>query len=783
MKLKYIVLCLSWVLACPWLMAQTMSDAQVKSYAKQRSSSGIDAKTIATELLTIGATREQLTRIYSEYNTGDATESEGTENEDPDRSRKDNGEKLEETSVKATKEEMVESMKIFGHDIFRSKKLTFEPNLTVAVPSNYELAPGDELIIDVYGESHATNKLKVAPDGTANVPRIGPVDVQGLTVDQAQARIRGKMSGHYEGSEIKLSVGQTRTIRIHVMGEVVTPGTFTLSAFATVFHALYMAGGVSETGTLREVKVVRDGRTVSTVDIYEYIVNGRLAGDVKLRDNDVIIVGSYINLVNVDGNVKRQMWYELKRGETLSSLLRYCSGFTSDAYTESVTVNRKAGEMLSVYTVKAKDYASFAMLDGDAVMVSYNDHRYSNAVSIEGAVKRPGQYQLDVVKSLRQLVKMAGGLQENAQKNRAVLLRLNTDRTQRTISINLENVMNGNAPDLVLENEDQVMIASMAAHNDERKLYIEGDVRKPGSYDYTDSTTVEDLITLAGGLLESASLINVEVARRIRDPFAPRDIELKSETFLINLPDNLEMSKESGFVLQPHDRVYIRRSPVYQKQNKVTLTGEVVFAGNYTLEDNTVRLSEIIQKAGGLKLRASAHDARLIRHINLTERAREKQLQELVKTAGDSINVSELEGIEDSYAVAIDLEEALAHPGGKSDILLRNGDEIIVPTKLSTVKISGEVLYPNNVTYIEGKDYHYYINEAGGFTKRSLRNRSYIVYANGHVSRLSKGKIEPGCDIVVPMKEEKTSNMDPTKWATIGTSIASVIALLITALK
>lgn len=776
MKSKILFLGLILFLCGQSLKAQTMSDAQIISYIQQRSAAGVDAKTIGTELLTRGASQEQLSRLYGSHGSAASTAG-GAARTDVNRSRSNNGEKVPSSAPTS-----VSGRQIFGHDIFRSQKLSFEPNMSMPVAPTYQLGPGDELIVDVYGASQVSNTLRIASDGTANIPRIGPVEVSGLTVEQAQSRIRKAMGEHYQNSTIKVTVGQTRTISISVMGEVATPGNYTLTSFASVFHALYMAGGINEVGTLREVKVARNGKIISTIDVYQYILDGRLAGDVKLQDNDVIIVGSYVNLVNVSGCVKRPMWYEMKKGETLDVLFRYCSGFTGNAYSQSVKVNRSAGDQLSVYSVDEVGYSTFALLDGDVVSVGSNEQRYSNSVTIGGAVKRPGQYEVTVVNTLKALIEKAGGLQEDALTNRAVLVRMNEDRTRSTITLDLAGILNGTAPDVVLQNEDVIEIASLAPWNDEHKMYIDGEVWNPGAYAFSQHTTIEDLITMAGGLRESASLLNVEVSRRIIDPKAASDIHAKSEIFTFNLSEGLNTTESNDFELKPYDHVFIRRSPVFQPQRTVSISGEVVFAGNYTLKDDKVRLSDVVNNAGGLKLHASAHDARLIRRMNATERARARQLIELASNASDSISITPTDFV-DTYTVAIDLSQALNNPGGKHDILLRDGDQLIVPKQLSTVRIGGEVLYPNNVSFVKGKGYRYYINEAGGFTKNSLKRRAYIVYANGHVSKLSKGKIEPGCEIVVPVKEKKTSNVDFGKWATIITSITSITALLITAIK
>lgn len=776
MHIRKLFIGLTLLLSAPLLHAQ-MTDSQLVNTAKQRLESGADVTTVGAELVANGATADQITRLSS--GAANATTTGQTARTDVDRSRKNNGEKGLDINPERIPASIPERI-IFGHDIFRSQNLNFEPNMSIAIAPSYVLGPGDELIIDVYGASQSTSKIKIAPDGSVTIPRIGPVQVGGMTVEKAQAKIRSTMGSHYQDAAIKVDVGQTRTISVNVMGEVLIPGSYQLSAFATVFHALYMAGGVNEIGTLRDVKVVRNGKIISTIDVYEYILNGRLAGDVKLSDNDVIIVGSYQNLVNISGNVKRPMWYEMKNSETLESLMKFSGGFSGEAHTKDLTVKRSLGDKLSLYTVGEADFGSFMLADMDSVIVKTNEQRYSNAVKVNGAVKRPGQYELTAANSVLGLIKLAGGLEENAMTSRAVLIRMNENRTHKTIAVALEDMLNGKAKDIKLENEDELTIATLADLHEDRNMTIEGEVWKPGVYEYSENTSIEDLITMAGGLKESASYLNVEVARRIINPNAAVDSIAKSETFNFTLNENLKSTGHENFTLKPYDRVYIRRSPVFVAQKTVSVSGEVVFAGNYTLKSTNEKLTDIISAAGGLKKNAYPKNARLVRKMNLTEKERESQLAELSENLSDSLDVDKGKT---TYSVAIDLEKALAAPGSKYDIILRDGDEIIVPSMLNTVTISGEVLYPNNVTYIEGMSAKYYINEAGGYTKRSLRSRTYVIYANGHVSRLSRGHIEPGCEIVVPFKEKKNFSDDFGRWATIGSSMATVAAVVLTAIN
>ena len=779
MKYKILLTALLMAMCSQTMWAQSMTEKQIITYAKQRKNAGADAKTIGTELLEKGATKEQIQKIYADYQTGSIDgDDRDMAPQGIDRERQYNGEDAPEFMPNQTTED---GRVVFGRDIFRSKRLSFEPNMNVAIPQSYVLGPGDELIVDVYGASQASNKYKVAPDGSVVIPRIGPVGVSGLTVEKAQAKITKAMGEHYQNSSIKVSVGQTRTISISVMGEVKTPGTYRLSAFSTVFHALYMAGGTSSIGTLRDIHVARNGKIISTVDIYEYIMNGRLAGSVDLKDGDVIMVNPYQCLVNISGNVRRPMWYEMKSQESLKTLLGFAGGFKGDAYTKTVRVERRAGDKLSVYNVSEFDQGTFAMMDEDSVMVDVVEERYENSVKVNGSVKRPGNFDQTKVKTVRGLIEAAGGLEEDANPEHGVLIRMNEDRSTQAISLDIKGILSGATADFVLKNEDELTISSLARLHAEQNLVIEGEVYAPGTYKYSDKITVKDLVTLAGGLRESASVLNVEVSRRIIDATASKERDIRTETFTFALKEGLGMEDGSRFPLMPYDHVYIRRSPVYNEQYSVYVSGEVMFAGNYVLADNHVRLSEVITRAGGLKTKASAHDARLIRRMDATELARQNQMLQMARTSADSIDIEKLDSTA-TYTVAIDLEKAMDKPGSNYDVVLRDGDQIIIPQRNTTVKVNGEVLHPNSITYMDGKNYKYYVNEAGGFTKDSQKRKSYIVYANGHVSKVSKGKVEPGCEIVVPTKP-KRDGAAISKWGTVVTGFVTAAALIITALK
>ena len=693
--------------------------------------------------------------------------------------------------------------KVFGRDIFNNKELSFEPNMNIATPQNYRLGPGDAVIIDIYGASQKTIQSTVSPDGEVTIEGYGPVNVSGLTVAQANARLRNTVGSRYRSSRVKLTVGQTKTIMVNVMGEVKAPGTYTLSAFATVFHALYMAGGTNDLGTLRNIKVYRNNRLVTVVDIYDYILNGKLTGNVRLADNDVIVVGPYDCLVTIAGKVKRPMIYEMKKNESVNSLLKYSGGFAGDAYKKSVRVNRKTGREKSVYNVEEFDFANFRIDDGDSVSVDSILPRYANTVEIKGAVFRPGMYNLgEQINSVRTLIEHAEGLTEDAFTNRAVMHRMKQDRNLEVISVDLAGIMSGKLPDIPLKENDVLFIPTRQDKSIERTLTIRGEVQYPGVYKYAENETVEDFVLQAGGLTDKASTVNVMVSRRVKDATALRPDSIIAQNFTLSLKDGFVIDGKEGFKLMPFDEVLIRKSPAYSEQQNVAIEGEVMFGGAYALSRRNARLSDLFLKAGGATDQAYIKGARLIRRANATERERmqavlkmqrEQQQKNLLQLAASSSNGSNLQqiaqgaqnaelekfNVPDEYPVGIDLAEALANPGSDADVVLREGDRLVVPQYNGTVKINGAVMYANTVAYEKGKSVNYYINEAGGYASDATKRKAYIIYMNGKVTKVGRGtKVMPGCEIVVPAKLKRKMSVAETM--SLGTSMSSIAAMIAT---
>lgn len=783
--------------------SQSMNDQELVKYAVELKKSGASENEIAKQLMQRGATVDQIQRIRQQYAKqisqngldGSVDNAIGEANRMRVNNEKKNsnaivtkrqGDKaqifnLEEANDEKDVEEP-KTKKVFGRDIFNNKNLSFEPQMNIATPQNYVLGPGDQLIVDVYGASQESATLTVSPDGDITIPDFGPVRVSGLTVASAQARIRSKLGAYFQSSEIKATLGQTRTIMVNVMGEVKVPGTYTLSAFATVFHALYMAGGISDLGTLRSIKVFRQGRQISVVDVYEFILNGRLAGNIRLQDNDVIQVGTYDCIVDISGKVKRPMAYEMKANESLSTLVKYSGGFAGDAYKKQLRVLRKSEELKSVYNVEEFDLSSFKLTDGDSVIVDSIYNRYKNMVEIKGAVYRPGMYQLgDKVTSVRSLIEMASGLTDEAMTSRAVMRRMKPNRTQEVLSLNIEGILNGTEADVPLKNEDVIFIPTLAAHQNLRTLTIDGEVIFPGTYEYADNMTIEDFILLAGGLTDAASTLKVDVSRRIYDPNASETGMEIAKTYSFPLKDNFKVDGNNTFVLQPYDIVQIRRSPVYQNPVRVSVEGEVAFQGTYTMETKNQRLSDVIKAAGGAIPGSDVRGARLVRKMTNDEKARMEAVLKMARQSADGKDSIAIDKIaqSDTYTVGIHLDEALANPGCTQDIELMDGDRLIVPRFNHTVRISGDVNAPNTVAFDEGKNYKYYVNQAGGFGNRAKKSHTYIIYQNGTMAVARQAKIEPGCEIVVPSKASRNLNAI-SQWLGIGTSMASLATMFAT---
>ena len=850
---KYIIFTLLLMLCSARVSAQSsMTDEQIMTFVVQEQKAGTSQSQIVTKLMQRGVDISQIRRIRQKYERqnkegGLGNVSDPTLDNQQTRLRKANGEKktneknysdsrIIDTNATHTYDkndneyqqmqdelsniapystemmrkkwerdyELNHQKQVFGRNIFNRTDLSFEPSMNIATPQNYILGPGDAVIVDVYGASQKTFNTTVSPDGEITIEGFGPIQVSGLSVSQANAKIRSQLGARYSSSRVKLTVGQTRTIMVNVMGEVKTPGTYTLSAFATVFNALYMAGGTNDLGTLRNIKVFRHNKLVAVADVYDYILNGK-TGNIRLADNDVIYVGSYDCLVNITGKIKRPMYYEMKPSESVGTLIKYAGGFTGDAYKKAVRIMRKTGREHSVFNIEEFDMTSFHIADGDSVSVDSILNRYANTVEVKGAVFRPGMYQLGGdITTVRSLIQHAEGLTEDAFTNRAVMHRMKDDRQLEVISLDINGIMSGKATDVPLKENDILFIPTKQDAQVDRTITIHGEVQYPGIYKYADNETIEDFILQAGGLKETASTAKIDVSRRINDMKALKADSIIAQTYTMSLKDGFVVDGQPGFTLMPFDEVYVRKSPGYYTQQNITIDGEVMFAGTYTLAKKNQHLSDVIKAAGGVNDRAYTKGARLERQYNAEERknaedalkkARQDLENNLLEQTAKSGNANltkidteqQLKNFEvgATYPVGIELDKALANPGGSEDMILREGDKITVPEYDATVKIQGEVMFPNTVGYMAGKSINYYIDQAGGFSSKAKKNQTYIRYMNGTVAKVGHdAKPMPGCEIIVPSKTiTKTSLQETLSIATSVGSFATIIATLANILK
>ena len=859
--MKKLIVYILMLVMCPMVMSaqSSMTDNQVAEMIQKEMEKGTSQQQIVVKLMQSGVDINQIRRVKKKYQrqmTQSGLGMASADNSD-DRMRTNNGKTRNETRQKTTKlneeraanssqrlqgittwqkeydeddqdfmqmqaelgtmtrqdsiewlNQLLEQQekvkkKVFGRDIFNNKDLTFEPSMNIATPQSYVLGPGDAVSVDVYGASQKTFNCTVSPDGQIVIEGFGPINVGGLSVSQAKARLRNTLGSRYRSSRINLSLGQTRTITVNVMGEVKAPGTYTLSAFATVFHALYMAGGTNDLGTLRNIHIYRNNRLISVCDIYDYILNGKMTGNVRLHDGDVISVGTYDCLVNITGKVKRPMYYEMKKNESLQTLLKYAGGFAGDAYRKSVRVNRKTGREYAVFNVDEFDMSSFRIADGDSVSVDSILPRYENTVEIKGAVFRPGMYQMgEGINSVRTLIQHAEGLTEEAFTAHAVMHRMKEDRTLKVISVDVAGIMDGRVADIPLQENDVLFIPSKQEALTERTITIQGEVQYPGIYKYADNETLEDFVLQAGGLLETASTVKVDVARRVSNPKALTTDSVIAKTYSFALKDGFVVDGQPGFTLMPYDEVFVRKSPAYSKQQTVTIDGEVMFAGTYALNKRNMRLTDLLEAAGGVTDLAYVKGARLERRPNEAEKARmeaafqmqqEQLQQQLLELAASSSNGNSVQQaaqqsnstqlkkfqVPNTFPVGIELDRAMANPNSDANIVLREGDRLILPQYNATVKVNGAVMFPNTVAYEKGKSGKYYINAAGGFAQNARKSNTYVIYMNGMVGKLSQGaKIQPGCEIVVPSRINRKMTVAETM--SMGTGIASIAAMIAT---
>lgn len=796
MKMRRILL--SLLMFCS-LSALAMTDDQVIAYIKQQSAAGKTEQQIGKELLAKGVTPEQAERIKARFEAQQGSETAVTTQSVSSMNRERRHDSSNDVTVDKMDEidreideggdGIVSARQIYGHKVFNSRALTFEPSDNLATPQNYRLGPGDEVIIDIWGTSEDHLRQTISPEGSIMISQVGPVYLNGMTIADANRHVKGIFAKKYAGvtdaeTDVQVTLGQVRTIQVDIMGEVATPGTFRLSPFSSVFHALYRAGGINSIGSLRNIQVLRNGKKIAGVDIYDYLFDGKTAGNIRLQEGDVIIVPPYEQLVNIDGNVKRPMYYEIKPGETIQTVIDYAGGFTGDAYSGMVRLARQSATENELYNIDREEFASYRLKDGDILTVGTILDRYANRVELKGAVYRPGMFAINKeLSTVGQLIKKADGLTDDAYADRVLLYREGPELQLEVLSLDLKAILNGTAPDVKLKRNDLLVISSIKEIQDRGQLSIQGHVARPGTYPFADNTTLEDLILQAGGLLDGASTARVDISRRIVNPSSTTPTEQLSENYSISVVGGLAQGEGQNFIMKPYDVVIVRRSPGYVPQEMVNIGGEVLFAGNYALEKRNERLSSIISRAGGLIEGAYTKGAYLTRKLTDEEY---KMRQETLRLAmsnqdghGDSISLSKIQ-VSDRYSVGIDLEKAIAYPGSTYDVIMQPGDVLFIPEQQSTVKIAGDVMFPNTVVFVPGKKLSYYIDQAGGYGQRAKKGKAFIVYMNGSVAKAKRNTpIEPGCQIIIPSKPEKMGT-DWTKVLALATSFSSVATMAAT---
>ena len=768
-----------------------MTDDAVIEYVKHGMATGTSQKEMARELVTRGVTQEQAERIKARYEEEQASQTEAAKvagAQERQRRLNDGALSTDAGDIDAVSMEVADpgEKKIFGREIFTTRELSFAPSSNLPTPQNYVLGPGDEIFIDIWGANQANIRQVISPDGTINIPDIGLVNLNGMTVKEADSYMRRRLGqiysvdGENAKSDIKLTLGNIRTIQVHVMGEVTNPGTYYLSSLSNIYHALYSAGGVNNLGTLRDIQLIRKGKVIAHLDIYDFIREGKM-NDTILEEGDIINVPTYDIVVDITGNIKRPMSYELVEGETIADLVDYAAGFTGDAYKKNLRMIRKNGSEYQIFTIDEQEFPDFKLVDGDAIAVGAMLDRFENKIEIKGAIYRPGTYQLGGdIRTVSQLIAKAEGLKGEAFTNRALITRERDDLTLEIIPVDIKAVLAGTASDIELQKNDVLYIPSIHDLNDIGNITVSGEVAKPGAYVYADNMTLEDAIMLAGGLLESASMVKIDVGRRIKNPTTETPSETIGELFTFSFKDGYVLDGEVDFVLKPYDQIMVRRSPGYEEQKTVRVTGEVIFPGEYTLTKKEERLSDLVEKSGGLTQWAYVKGARLLRNIIGEEPTRMQSTIDLLDSAKDSINVENLD-LKTNYFVGIDLSKALANPGGDADLVLREGDVLGVPEYINTVKITGNVMYPNTVTYSPNMRVTDYVAQAGGYGYRSKKSKAYIIYLNGKIERarrFSKKVVEPGCEIVVPQKRTKDGQLQEI--LSISTTAASLATMLAT---
>ncbi|MEO6521234.1 MAG: SLBB domain-containing protein [Mucilaginibacter sp.] len=779
-----------------------VSDAQLRDMVQKAKASGMSDEQIRQAAIAKGMPESEANKLQNRISI--IRTAKDVNMADDEAKRKINGEDISDDTEKDKKGSgggvnQPRGPIVFGSELFNNSNLTFEPSLRIATPQNYVVGPDDQIVIDVYGNSLANWKLNVSPDGKIQIPTVGVVNIGGKTIEQATGMIKSKLkAANYaidHGTNVSVSLGNIRSIKVYMVGEIVKPGTITLSSLSTVFNALYLSGGPNRNGSLREIEVIRDNSVIRKLDVYDFKLTGSKKDDIRLQDGDIVRVPTYKVQVSLTGQVKTPAIFEVLPGETLKDVIGFAGGFTESAYTSTIKVVQLTDQEKKVVDIKSADFGNYIPLRGDNYTVDRILDSYQNRVSIYGAVTRPGIFELEKGLMLSQLIAKAAGLKRDAFASRGFISRLRSDNTTELVSFDVRGIVKSTVPDIILKKEDVVTIPSIFDLRDQYTVSINGEVRQGGQFAYADNMSVEDLVVQAGGFTQSASPNRIEVARRINNADPNQKNSPTANISIIDIDPDFKVNKKP-FILQPFDVVSIYSSPGYEKQRTVRVEGEVLYPGPYIIRNKDEKISDLVKRAGGVTIFADVESGTLNRPNTLGINAEKEKIdpaalqqekvaraQHIKRTLKDSTtNVDEQFR---NSLVGIDLKKILEKPGSRFDLILEEGDVLRIPKEQQLVRVNGEVLFPNAVVYTKSKSLNDFVDNAGGFSPEALKKRAYVVYANGSVKSThnflfihSYPEVKAGSEIIIPRKPTK-KGVSLAEFGTVTGALASIAAVLI----
>ena len=767
-----------------------LSDQQIQQIVTEVSSRGLSIDQAAVMAQAQGATPvqiEQLKRRIQELNF-----SKGKSIASPTaQSAQTSTSSREAFSEKAVINASPEVKRIFGFQLFNSENLTFEPPVNIPTPQNYVLGIDDELSISIWGASQQNYQLRIGTDGAVSIPDIGPVYVSGMEFTKAKELIKKRLIAIYQGMDgsspntyAEVSISNLRSIKINVIGEAMAPGTYTLPSTASAFNALYLSGGPNENGSFRQIQIIRDHKTIKTIDVYDYLINANMQGNIQLREQDIIYIPTYTKRVEANGAFKRTGIFELTEKEKLSDLIRYLGGFSDQAFKAQLSLTRITDTEKKVIDISQSIYESFVPNNGDVLVASGIIDRYENRINISGAVFRPGTYELTEGLKLSGLIKKAQGVTENYFSNRGLIIRLQNNLAPMTLSFNVDDILKG-TNDITLQREDQVIIQDIFSMRQKRTVQILGEVQKPGEFDFSDNMSLKDLIFKAGGFTEAASESFIELARRHNYAEANLMSDELVKLFQFSIDRKLNLDPQGDTLhLQPFDYLYVRKAPSYHQQRTVYISGEVRYPGAYSIGSKKERISDLINRSGGLMPDAFVKGARMKR---ANEQAGEK-LAALHTNLSDGLLTKAEQQIQNDQ-LELRLEDILKNPGSNFDYLLKDGDQVIIPEVSQEVRISGEIQNPIGQAYQSAKGLRYYVNRSGGFNDNALKRKTFVIYSDGttQVTRSFLGRhypaIQPGSQIIIPRKPEKQRIDQTGKWLGIASTMGTIAIAIATLVK